>query len=375
MYDVIIIGAGPSGSTAGYLLAEKGLEVLVIDKESFPRQKLCGGLISWKTRKLVEELYKRKFDDLFSIENISNDFYAFEKSKIIAYQPSPEPFYFVDRKNYDFELISLAEGKNCSFLLNEKVIDFNIRDATIITNKKELKGRIIIGADGVNSIIRRKVFPKSDYKHNLAGAFQIEFPRDKIKPIYSQLSPKLFFGVVKYGYGWTFPRKDTLAVGLGGLLRKNKNLKNKFIHFVNEVTKVKIGDKLLYKTNALPFGNFLEIPGISNVLLIGDSAGFVDPFTAEGIYYAQKSAEFASNAVLDFFNSSFRSDLVHSYRNYLIPIYNELKMAKKFRDIMLSDFRHIAYLFIRNPYAYYKFAKIIHGVKSYSRIPFLSKLV
>jgi flavin-dependent dehydrogenase len=66
-YDVLIIGAGPSGSTAAFILASKGFNVLVIDKHKFPGKKLCAGLLTWKTIKTLEEIFKTEsyFENCF----------------------------------------------------------------------------------------------------------------------------------------------------------------------------------------------------------------------------------------------------------------------------------------------------------------------
>jgi len=121
LYDVIIVGAGPSGSTLGYLLADSGLDVLVIDEANFPRSKLCAGAITWKTRKLLEELFKISFEKQFTMENVSADYFIYEKFRQNVVEISPEPFYFVDRKKYDMELVSLAMNKKCQILFGHRV--------------------------------------------------------------------------------------------------------------------------------------------------------------------------------------------------------------------------------------------------------------
>jgi flavin-dependent dehydrogenase len=97
-YDVVIVGAGPSGTTLGYLLSDSGLDVLVMDRTNFPRPKLCAGAITWKTRKLVEDIFQVSFDRYFSIKNVSQDYSVYERWKLKVLRKSPEPFYFIDRE-------------------------------------------------------------------------------------------------------------------------------------------------------------------------------------------------------------------------------------------------------------------------------------
>ena len=82
-YDIIIIGAGPGGSTAAYLLARHNFKVLLVDKAFFPRYKLCGGLLSMKTIQLIKRIYKESPEDLI-------------RNKIIDYYT---PFYKITYRN------------------------------------------------------------------------------------------------------------------------------------------------------------------------------------------------------------------------------------------------------------------------------------
>ena len=77
MYDVIIVGGGPAGSTAGYLLCNFGFNVIIIDKSNFPRRKLCGGLISYKTLKLLDRIFGETESSLRTkhILNFQSDHY------------------------------------------------------------------------------------------------------------------------------------------------------------------------------------------------------------------------------------------------------------------------------------------------------------
>jgi len=370
-YDVLIVGAGPSGSTLGYLLADKGFDVLVIDKDTFPRPKLCAGSITWKTRKLLEKLFNAPFKELFHVDDISEDYFIYERFKERVHQKSPDPFYFVNRKRYDMELVSLAEKKNCTFLFGEQIMDVSIQSNTVHTKSGSLfHGRVIAGADGANSIVRRRIHSQRAFKHNLALAFQGDVPFNKVKNKFQTHSPRLFIGEIKWGYGWIFPHGERFSVGLCGLIRKNKNIKKTFVDFYNTVAEEKIRTDQSMGSHLVPFGNFLERPGERNVLLAGDAAGFTDALTGEGIYYAHKSAEIAAKAILDFFKSSEEVRLLELYRNTLKPMYKELKISRRLRDLAYTPLRYFVYSFIKSPKFYLKLTNVIQGRKSYSDIFF-----
>lgn len=404
-HDVLIIGAGPAGSTLGYLLTEKKLDVLIIDRAQFPKPKLCGGALTWKTRKLLEEAYRVPFAKQFSTEHHSEDYVIYEKYKQKIFQSSPEPFYFIDREKYDATLVSLAQQNGCRFRFGEQVteIDFQsglvdsrpvkefekpnkfeemdgtiakneFRDKSEVREKNRFKGKIIVGADGINSVVRARLFPGMDFHRNSGLGFQITIPSDKIKQDYRTPIPRLFLGGVRCGYGWIFPQGEQFVVGLWGLIRKDKNVKEKYLDFLQNVTEIDVGELSHIPSHLGPAGNFMEKPGENNVLLVGDAAGFADPLTGEGIYYAHKSAECAANAIFGFFESGERSKLLESYASYLAPIVKELKISLRFRNLFYSHLRYFTYFFFRDPKLYFKLAAIIHGTKSYSRLPIISRL-
>jgi geranylgeranyl reductase family protein len=375
-YDILIVGAGPAGSTLGYLLAERGLDVLVIDRAHFPRPKLCGGALTWKTRKLLEEIYKIPFAEQFSAESASEDYAIYEKYRLKIFQSSPEPFDFISREKYDATLVTLAQERGCHFQFGQQITEIDYKAGEIYTRENNIfTGKIIVGADGVNSVVRARLLPDLDFHRNSGVAFQLSIPPDKIKKEYRAPVPRSFLGGVSCGYGWIFPQGEQFVVGLWGLVKKNKNVKEKYLDFLDKVTEIDV-EKLAHLPSHLgPAGNFMETPGKENVLLIGDAAGFADPLTGEGIYYAHKSAACAAEAICNYFESDETSMLLKSYSSCLIPIIKELKIALRFRNLFYSNLRYLAYFFFRDPKLFFKLASVIHGTKSYSRLPIISKLM
>ncbi|MHA1488006.1 MAG: FAD-dependent monooxygenase [Promethearchaeota archaeon] len=104
-YDVTIVGGGPGGSTAGYLLKRLGLNVQIIDKDIFPRQKLCGGILTFKTFKLLKRVFGETVESLLDkhiIDYFTNRFEInYKVKRVMSSNISQFPFYFVDRLVYD----------------------------------------------------------------------------------------------------------------------------------------------------------------------------------------------------------------------------------------------------------------------------------
>jgi flavin-dependent dehydrogenase len=220
----------------------------------------------------------------------------------------------------------------------EKVSAISLSTGGVVTSKGGIfKAKFIIGADGANSTVRKELFLKRktdtyNWQHNLGTAFETFIDRDKTREDFDH--PKLFLGFVNWGYSWIFPNKDKLVVGLGGLNRANKGNFLDLWHNFLAGLKLDSGMSKIVG-HPFPYGNFLLRPVRNNVVLVGDAAGFVDPLTAEGIFYAQRSAELASWAIYE--SVSHKKNLETSYRQLLQKyVYPELVNAKRLRWLVFS---------------------------------------
>jgi len=348
-YDVIIVGGGPAGSTAGYLLSNFGFNVVIIDKSNFPRRKLCGGLISYKTLKLLNRIFDETESSLRKKHILifqSDHYEVFYKNKRMVKNSLDIPFYFVDRQIYDSFLLEKAKEAGADLIEGEEVKAFNLSPGEVITSTgRILKAKFIVGADGVNSIMRKELFLKDEidmhkWQHNLATALEVFIDRAEIRKTVDH--PIIFFGFVNWGYSWIFPNKDSLIVGLGGLNRANKNnFLDLFHNFLAlSVLNLNRGRTSKIAAHPVPAGNFLLKPVLKNVVLVGDAAGFVDPITDEGIFYAQRSAELASWAIYksEHNNENLEISYLQLLRKYVYP---ELEYAKKVKWLIFVCFNKL----------------------------------
>ena len=348
-YDVIIVGGGPAGSTAGYLLSNFGFNVVIIDKNNFPRRKLCGGLISYKTLKLLNRIFGETESSLRKkhILNFQSEHYeVFYKNKLMVKNSLDIPFHFVDRQIYDSFLLEKAKEAGAEVIEGEEVkaFNFNLSNSEVITSTgRILKAKFIVGADGANSITRKELFLKDKiathkWQHNLATALEVFIDRAEIRETVDH--PIIFFGFVNWGYSWIFPNKDRLIVGLGGLNRANKNnFLNLFRNFLSSSV-LNQGRTSKIAAYPVPDGNFLLRPVFKNVVLVGDAAGFVNPITGEGIFYAQRSAELASLAIHNSVhnNENLETSYLQLLRKY---VYSELEYAKRVRWLIFVGFNKL----------------------------------
>lgn len=300
-YDVVIIGSGPAGSTAGYILASKGLDVLIVEKEKHPRKKICGGLLTEKTLLLIYEIFGDNDAQLKNRDIIDYSSYEYElilKNGERKKYTTTNGYYFVKRDMYDYYLVKKSVDVGAELIENNKITNIKLKNNTVLINNHYVKYDYLISADGVNSIIRNKYFLSKihdlkEWYYNLGITIQIIVERENISPqIYH---PQMYFTEIKEGYAWMFPNKDQMILGIIGILGKKEDIKKTFFNFINKF-EIKKDQKIDF--SLLPYGYYINNIVKNNILLTGDAAGLVDPFTGEGIYYAQKSGILASQTIL-----------------------------------------------------------------------------
>ena len=340
-FDAIVIGAGPAGSTAAYLLAKSGFHVLVLDKKEFPRSKLCGGLLTRKTIRLLEKIFQTSPDFLISNQIISHQVsrYGVNLSDRACIRGELEyPFYFIDRQIYDSFWLNMARNAGAEFRSGDKVIALDPSINQVITgNGHRYSGTYIFGADGAPSRLRRLLAAegliKNQKKLGLATALELVVSRD-LAPALPDY-PVIYFGNIRWGYAWCFPRKDLRILGICGLNEKSgKFLKGGMAQFLKTI-KISTDHIGGVKSHALPYGNYLTQPGSGKILLLGDACGLADPLLGEGIYYAHKSGQLAALAAIQSYRNS--QDALRIYRQHLSEtIIPELKFIRIARQIIFS---------------------------------------
>jgi geranylgeranyl reductase family protein len=389
-YDVVIVGAGPAGSTAAYILSQKGYNILLLDKEHFPRKKLCGGCLTAKTLWQLKRVFNETEESLTKNNIINFKSFRFDvryKTKVLVSPISPLSYYFVDRQVYDAFLLQKAKAAGAEVSEGEKVTDMGVAPLTVycpgnenkvfpgeltLTTSRErlIKTKFIIGADGANSIVRTKLLREkkingSRWHRNLAYCLEIFIPR---KGDHETLEfPILSFGYLRYGYSWIFPNKDRLVVGIGGLERKNKDLPGKFEKFLSDYN---LGGIDSYKIQGypLPFGNSLSTPFYRNILLVGDAAGLVDPMLGEGIYQAHKSGELAAKAIIDTLENRTHGGPGVNYLDSLQKhLFTEFIYARRFRWFLYNPLSHMLnFRHIKLMDRYFgKLSEVVHGSRTY----------
>lgn len=340
-YDAVVVGAGPAGATAAFILASAGLKVLIIDRAAFPRPKLCGGLLTWKSVNLLEEIFQTGPEFLKAcgiISYQSTKYVVGSRHNKTVCGRLEDPFHFVRREIYDHFWLDKAARAGAETLLAEKVISIDIDEATVTTDKAgNFSGTFLLGADGATSRVRAALAKKKLVADNgldgLATALEVAVPRADNSGFADY--PGIYFGYIPWGYAWSFPGARNQILGVAGLNPKaGRRLKKSFRDFL-ATQPVQSSHIPAARSRCLPYGNYLSRPGYKNILLVGDAAGLADPLLGEGIYYAHKSAQLAAVAVLQTLGSPAAAlpRYQSGFDRHILP---ELKYAKAGRQIIFS---------------------------------------
>jgi len=220
-FDVIICGAGPAGCTCALALADSGLRVAVLEKNSFPRDKTCGDAVAAYVPKVLATINSsltRSLGDFTEKINVNTCRLVAPNQKAFDLRFSQTGFISrrIDWDNFLFEKASAQS--DTTFFLNHTIRDITITSdgVTVMAGNTEFKGSMIIGCDGAHSVVNRKITgtrPDPDHHCGAVRAYYSNvsgIPHDTFEiHLIKDLLP---------GYFWIFPVKNNLAnVGLGVL--------------------------------------------------------------------------------------------------------------------------------------------------------------
>jgi geranylgeranyl reductase family protein len=289
MFDCIIVGAGPAGGTAAYHLAKKGRSVLVLEKESLPRYKPCGGGVS----PIVAEWFDFDFSPAISLKVNAIRYTWNMEDPVEAELRTPEPIWMVRRDIFDHFLIRQAQKQGAELRENTEVIGIEFKGShwQVDTANGPVEGRYLIAADGAKGSMAKWLGFK-ERKRRMGGALEAE----AMTAVENPQTAHFEFGMVKNGYIWNFPKADGYSIGIGTFRGgEPQNLRE----IVTEYSTMFGVDFKSIKQFGHPICLWDGDQKLhtQQALLAGESACVVDPFTAEGIRPSIFSGLKASDAV------------------------------------------------------------------------------
>jgi geranylgeranyl reductase family protein len=296
--DVLIVGGGPAGSTLAYYLANSGLKVVIMDKETFPRQKVCAG---WVTPAVLQELEIDPQD--YAQQNLLQPIQGFRigqlGQKLVESQYNGEPVsYGIRRIEFDNYLLQRCDAE----LITGTAFDSmeKIEQGWLVNGG--IEARLVVGAGGHFCPVARAIGAKGVSELAVA-AKEIEFEMNaeqKASCTIDPQKPELFFTPDLKGYGWIFRKGDYLNIGLG---REDKSKLSghvkEFCRYLKEQGKIPQDTPEKFHGHAyLLYPHAIREVLDDHVLLIGDAVGLAYPQSGEGIRPAVESAMLAAKVII-----------------------------------------------------------------------------
>ena len=299
--EVLIVGAGPAGSTLAYKLARLGIDVLFLDRAKFPRRKTCGGGVNVRALRLLP------FDLTPVVEGVITGISFTRNLEEPIFRRYAEPLLVtVQREAFDHFLVQQAQQAGAQFFDETHFLSCVQKNDSVQveTSGGICVARLVVGADGAQSTVAKTldiIQGKSQFLavHSEVPTSVMSWPESDVIHI--------DWGSLRRSYAYLFPRKNFLAVGAGGVgapVAEMKNYQRSFLAIRWQ------------KEETLPFsaaGFFLPLHRKRTAiqkgrcLLLGDAAGLVDPLTGEGIYFAIRSAQLAAPVLAEALRNGWNS--------------------------------------------------------------------
>jgi len=358
-YDVIVVGGGPSGGIAAYNLVKHGYKVLILEKEKLPRYKPCGGGVTSKALELIDidisEAVERKLNvSLISTLQRKNIRYVGNNMGVM-----------VMRSNFDYLIIKNAVMNGATLIENQTVKDVRILNkskAIVSTQDSEFRAKVVIGADGVNSVVAKSV--KLRQQKQLSVAIEAEVSVEQ--NIVDRHDVVIDFSAVPYGYAYIFPKKNHLSVGVYTVQPKMHRLRQYLKEYLKRTRSLDNHKIISSKGHLVPLGGTSETLHYENVVLVGDAAGLADPFWGEGIFYGIKSGQIASDSIVQALRQkNGRFNLRHYTQRIRKEIIRDLKYARLFTYLFYRSPEIMKTILIKDPISSQLMMDVIKGTYTY----------
>lgn len=367
---VIVVGAGPAGATAARALARSGVTVRLLDRSKFPRNKPCGGAIS--IRALKRFPYLESALAAVATHRLSRLHLEGPGGESTVVESDGPAVVMIRRWEFDERLVQLAVEAGVELVTGADVTQASM-DSSGVTltcrDGRRFDAPLVIAADGVHSVIARRLglnpgWPAS----SVAVDMMEEAPRAALRDVdpstlwvaYGFDPQRLGVGQAAgagcgarapEGYAYVFPKRDHVNVGIGYVMQHFRQdvdahpyeLQKRFVdHLRGRGVIDGESSRRHFTPFIIPVGGPLKQPGKGRVLLAGDAGGFVNGFTAEGIYYAMVSGELAARAVVETAAAGWDGVASRYARACEAEVGRELRESVLIQRTLFADRRRIA---------------------------------
>ncbi len=325
-YDVLVVGAGPGGATASYVLAKAGARVLMVDIKKKPG-------IPVQCAEFVPIQLKHKFPQFFSQEVIAQ-----EVKDMVHFTPWGEVVrmssegYVLNRDRFDAKIVELAKKEGAHLLLRTIFLGFESGKLWLENiDKRErfwIKADFVVGGDGPRSKVAKLT---GEHTKSFLATAQFTVPlKEKLGDLLIY-----FREYIPGGYGWIFPKGDLANVGVGVDPHFGVNVMNSLKIFLEEVASEGIvAQDIVGRTGGWIPAEGIKRPVRNNVLLVGDAGGFCHPITGGGIANAVYTGAMAGDAIVEGSPEEFEEESMDVFGNTLNKAaYKRVKYMKSWDDL------------------------------------------
>ena len=356
VFDAIVVGAGPAGAAAARGLAAGGARVCLLERARFPRNKPCGGGIT--TRALSRFPWLEAGLPRIATHWVSRLYLEAGDGKHVVLTSERPAVLLVRRYEFDELLARLAVEAGARLCEEAWVSQAEVDDDLVTVRTRDgraFTARYLVAADGVNGIVTRRLGLHPGWDgHALALDMMEEAPDARLRAV----DPGTLW--VSYGhggtdgYGYVFPKRDHVNVGIGCLLSYFKEQVGRAPYdvqqgFVNDLVARGVLEGCSTREHFtpchIPVGGPIERTAAGRVLVAGDAGGFVNAYTAEGIYYAMVTGDLAARAILEASRAGgpdHRGAARRYVRAWKNEIGGELRDARLIQKYLFRDPQRIA---------------------------------
>lgn len=291
----LVVGGGPAGSSCAWKLASANIPCRVVEKQEFPRDKVCGGILSHRACSVLSESGMVSAGELeeLTLRKHSRISFFHRGQHLRTYTSDSHPVRVISRKRFDSFLLDRVRSAGAEVITGMKVASVDSRSALTVSGER-MPFSHLVGADGCTSVVRKLVSGRRSRKTGMGLEYRVPLSEMDREPD----GIEIHFGHVPYGYLWVIPGKDSVSVGAGavGSPASPEDILETLREFMAYLS-ISSEDHQL-RGASIPSLVLHRNLGRDNLYLAGDAAGLVDHVSGEGIGHAVESGFMAADCIL-----------------------------------------------------------------------------